>query len=190
MKAPALAGSNWTVREAVWPGFSVTGNVVPDIVKPVPDKVAELMVSGAVPAELNVRFCFAGVFKATLPNARLAELTVRVGAVGADDGWSSRAKVFVAPPALAVRVADWTEVTAEAVAVNPMLVAFAGTVTVGGMDTAALLLVRPTLKPPFGAAVLRVTVQASAPAPVRDPELQAMALSTGELPEPFFQPCP
>jgi len=56
--------------------------------------------------------------------------------------------------------------------VNPAVVAFAGTVTVAGTVTAALLLARLTLRPPLGAAADSVTVHASDPDPVMDPLLQ------------------
>ena len=53
----------------------MTGKVAPDIVKPVPVNVAELMVTGAVPLELSVTGSVVGVFTVTLPNAKLAGLT-------------------------------------------------------------------------------------------------------------------
>ena len=62
-------------------------------------------------------------------------------------------------------------------AVNPALVAFAGTVTVLGTVTAELLLDRFTLSPPLGAAAVSVTVHASVPDPVMVPLLQYSALS-------------
>ena len=49
-----VVGSNCTFSVTDWLGFKVTGNVAPDIVKPVPLNVAELMVTGAVPVEVNV----------------------------------------------------------------------------------------------------------------------------------------
>jgi hypothetical protein len=61
--------------------------------------------------------------------------------------------------------------------VNPALVAPAGTVTVLGTVTAELLLVRFTISPPLGAAVLSVTVQASVPDPVTVPLLQDSAFN-------------
>jgi hypothetical protein len=70
--APAAVGSNFTLSVADWVGFRVTGKVAPDIVKPVPVNVAELMVTGAVPVEVNVTGSVDGVFTVTLPNARLA----------------------------------------------------------------------------------------------------------------------
>ena len=57
------------------------------------------------------------------------------------------------------------------------LVALAGTVTVAGTVTAALLLDRRTLSPPLPAAVLRFTVQASLPVPVIETLVQVSAFS-------------
>ena len=62
-------------------------------------------------------------------------------------------------------------------AVNPTLVAFAGTVTVLGIVTAELLLDRFTLSPPLGAAAVSVTVHASDSDPVMAPLLQCSALN-------------
>jgi hypothetical protein len=72
------------------------------------------------------------------------------------------------PPADAVRVAFWAVVTAVTVAVNPALVAPAGTVTELGTVTAELLLDRLTASPPVPAAAERLTVQLSLPAPVNE----------------------
>src|SRR6204780_1184749 len=131
------------------------------------------MVTGAVPLELSVTGNVVGVFSVTLPNARLAGLMVNVGTAA----FNCRAKVFDTPPALAVRVTACAVVTEDTVAVNPAVVAFAGITTVAGTVTAALLLVKPTLKPPLPAAVVSVTVHASLPAPVTDALLQDNALN-------------
>lgn len=37
---PAAVGAKLTCRLTVWPGFNVTGKVAPDILKPVPERVA------------------------------------------------------------------------------------------------------------------------------------------------------
>ena len=79
MTAPAAVGSNFTLSVADWVGFRVTGNVAPDIVNPVPVSDAELMVTGAVPVEVNVTGSVDAVFTVTLPNARLAGLIVNCG---------------------------------------------------------------------------------------------------------------
>ena len=82
------------------------------------------------------------------------------------------------PPADAVSVALCVVVTAETVAVNPALVAPAGTVTDPGTVTALLLLERLTVRPPVPAAADRLTVQASLPAPVNELLAQLTPLST------------
>ena len=109
-----------------WLGFRVTGKVAPATVKPTPVKAAELTVTGAVPLEVKVTDFVAGVFNATLPKARVVVLTVRVGV----QAFNCKAKLSETLPAVAVRVADCAEVTAETVAVNAALVALAGTVNV------------------------------------------------------------
>ena len=53
--------------------------MAPDTVKPVPLRVAELMVTGAVPVELNVTGSVEAVFTVTSPNVRLAALIVNCG---------------------------------------------------------------------------------------------------------------
>jgi hypothetical protein len=78
------------------------------------------------------------------------------------------AKVFDAFAAFAVNVAACAVATGEMVAVNPALVAPAGTVTVAGAATAVLLLVRLTTMSPLGAAAPSVTVHVSVLAPVND----------------------
>jgi hypothetical protein len=171
--APVAVGSNCTSRVIARLGFKVTGKVAPDIVKPVPDNVAALMVTGAVPLEVSVTGNVVGVFTVTLPNARLAGLMVNVGTAA----FNCRAKVFDTPPVLAVRVTDCAVVTEVTVAVNPALVALAGTTTVAGTVTAVLLLLSPTLTPPLPAAELSVTVQLSLPAPVSDALLQDTELN-------------
>ena len=80
-------------------------------------------------------------------------------------------------PEVAIRVAICAVATEATVAEKAALVAFAGTVTVAGRTTAALLLERLTLRPPLPAAALRVTVQASVPDPIIAPLAQESALS-------------
>jgi hypothetical protein len=139
----------------------------------VPVSAAELMVTGDVPVEVNVTGSVVGVFTVTLPNARLVGLIVNVAAAA----FNCRAKVLETLPALAVSVTACADVTDDTVAVNPALLALAGTVTVAGTVTAALLLARLTLKPPLPAAAVSVTVQLSLPDPVIDALLQVSALN-------------
>jgi hypothetical protein len=122
--------------------------------------------------EVSVTVSVEAVFNVTLPNAKLVGLTVNVGTAA----FNCRAKVLETLPALAVRVTACAVVTEDTVAVNPALVALAGTTTVAGTVTAALLLVSPTLKPPLPAAALSVTVQLSLPEPVIDALLQVSPL--------------
>ena len=158
----------------------MTGKVAPDIVKPVPVSVGELMVTGAVPLELSVTGSVDGVFSVTLPNARLGRLTVNPGTAA----FNSSAKVFDVPPVFAVRVTDCAVVTDVTVAVKPVLVAFAGTTTAAGTVTDVLLLLNPTLTPPLPAAELSVTVHASLPAPVSDALLQERELNVPDTAVP------
>jgi hypothetical protein len=77
----------------------------------------------------------------------------------------------------AVSVAAVAVLTAEAVAVKVALVAAAATVTDDGMETAALLLARFTVRPLACAAAVSVTVQLSVPAPVIDALVHVRELS-------------
>jgi hypothetical protein len=77
--APVTVGSKRTFTVTDWLGLKVTGNVAPDVVKPVPVSAAELMVTGAVPVDVNVTGCVDAVFTITLPNVTLAALTVSSG---------------------------------------------------------------------------------------------------------------
>ncbi len=136
--------------------------------KPVPAILAALMVTDAVPEDVKVRDCVAGELRPTLPKAMVVALTLSVGAPVP----SSRAKVSVTLPALAVRVAVCAVLTEETVAVKAAMVEPAAAVTVAGTVTAELLLARLTQKPPLGAAALSATVQVSVPAPEIDPLAQ------------------
>jgi hypothetical protein len=150
------------------------------MLKPAPVSVPALMVSGAVPEEVKITdWGVAAVFTVTLLKVRLLVLRLRVGVavtVGAL-AFSSRAKVLESVPDVAVRVAVCVVVTGAVVAEKVTLVALAGTVTVAGTATAALLLERLTLTPPIPAVALRSTVQELVPAPVIEALVQASALS-------------
>ncbi len=88
-----------------------------------------------------------------------------------------KAKLLETVPALAITVADCAEATAVTLAKNAALLAFAGTVTVEGTFTAALLLNRFTLNPLAAAGALSVMVQRSVPAPMMDALLHVNALN-------------
>jgi hypothetical protein len=76
--APAAVGSKLTVNAVVCPGFSVTGKVVPVKVKPVPEMVGALMVTGRFPVELKVSVFVADIVTPSPPNARVVEEVARV----------------------------------------------------------------------------------------------------------------
>ena len=69
-----------TVNVAAWPGLRVSGNVTPEIEKPVPVSVAALTVTAPVPVDVSVTDCaVAAEFTVTLPNETFVALTLRVG---------------------------------------------------------------------------------------------------------------
>lgn len=173
LTAPVVVGSKLTVRVAVWLGCNVTGKLTPETVKPAPETATPLMVKAAVPDAVSDKGCVVGVLRLTLPKDRLLVLRLSVAVAGL----SCRAKVFVPPPAAAVSVAVWFEVTADAVAVKIALVAPAATVTDPGTVTELLLLESATAWPPAGAAAVRVTEQASVPAPVIEEFVHKTVLS-------------
>jgi hypothetical protein len=72
---------NCTCKVIVWFGFSVTGKLLPTVVKPTPVIAAELTVNGDVPVDVSVNDCVVAVFRVTLPKLRLVALTVTCGAV-------------------------------------------------------------------------------------------------------------
>ena len=179
--APATVGSNCTLRVALCPGFSDSGIDTPDILNPVPVSAAALTVAGAVPVELIVTVCVAGVFRFTFPKVTLLVLRVSVDTAA----FSCNPVVAETPPAVAVSVAVCALLTAVAVAVNPALAAPAATVTEAGTVTALLLLVRLTAVP-LVAADVSFTVQAAVPAPVSDALPHETALSVaGARPVPL-----
>ena len=56
----------------------MSGNVAPDSVKPAPVTVAELIVSGAVPVDINVTDWVGSALTATLPKVKLVVLMFSV----------------------------------------------------------------------------------------------------------------
>jgi hypothetical protein len=181
VEAPAVVGSNCTSSVDVCPGFNVIGKVAPANLNPVPLTEPVAIVTGAVPVDVIVTDCVAGVLRVTDPKATLLLPKVRVGVVA----FSVSANVLEIAPAVAVSVAVWFAVTAIAVAVKLALVAPAAIVTDAGTVTALLLLARVTAVA-LVAAEVSVTVHASVPAPVSDPLLHISALSVaGAWPVPL-----
>jgi hypothetical protein len=153
----------------------VIGNVIPENEKPVPEGVAELTVTAAVPVELRVIACVLAEFTATFPKARLLELMFKVGT----EAFNCRAAFKEMPLALAVRVADCVVDTDAMAAEKLAELAPAGTTIEAGTVTDELLLARLTENPPLAAAAFSITVQASVPAPVMDEFAQESAAGTG-----------
>jgi hypothetical protein len=149
--------------------------------KPAPVTLPELTVTAAVPVDVKVTDFDTAVFKATLPNETEEALTASVGTAA----FNCRAKLLEIPPALAVMVTDFAVDTAETDAVNPALVALAGTVTDAGTLIALSLLERLTVNPVPGAAELSPTVQLSVPEPVIDAFVQETALKVGGAATPL-----
>ena len=174
--APAVVGSNsMLIEEVGFEEFSVSGKVGPEKEKPVPLIVMVLTVTGAVPDEVKVKDCVAGVFKVTSPKAMLLALMLSVAMYA----FSCRAKFSDTVPALAVKVTACAVDTAETVAEKLPVVEPAATVTDAGTVTAELLLARFTVNPPVAAAGFKVTVQASVPEPVMEEFVQETAISVG-----------
>jgi hypothetical protein len=151
------------------------------MVKPAPVNAALLIVTGAVPVDVKVTYCVAVAFITTLPNGTVVALIVKVGVAE----FNCRTKLLETLLALAISVAVCADSTRDTVAMNPALVALAGTVTMDGTETAALLLDRLTLIPFFGAAALSVTVQASVPDLAKEALLQDKALRTASVGSPL-----
>jgi hypothetical protein len=178
---PAVFGLNCRFTVVAWPGPKVSGKTAPDIVNPVPVRVAALMVTGMPPTEDKVRGFTDCVFTVTLPKAMLLAFMLSVDSAAS----SFNAKVVVSLLTLAVSVTDCVAATCVAVAVNPTLVDLADTITEAGTETAALLLDRLTFIPPVGAGDFNVTVQVSVPDPVIDACVQESELSTVAFPVPL-----
>lgn len=162
----------------------MTGKFTPEVENPLPLNVAELMVTAAVPVELNVTDCVTGVPITVLPKEMLVALMPSVAVPVVN--WMM--KLLVTPPELAVRVTVCCVLKDETVALKLALVAFAGTATELGTATAELLLARFTESPLDPAAADKLTVQATVPAPDMEPLLHvsALRLPGADVPEPFM----
>jgi hypothetical protein len=78
---PATVGLNLACSVTVWFGLSVIGKVAPDTLKAAPVNVAALIVTGAVPEEVNVTGSVAVELTATLPKVTAVGVTVNRGVV-------------------------------------------------------------------------------------------------------------
>jgi len=96
-----VIGTNRMFRVAVWLGLRVSGRATPDTVNPVPVTAIALIVTGAVPVEVNVTDCVVTVLRFTDPKAMLAAFTFNVATLEVN----CNANVLETPLALAVSVA-------------------------------------------------------------------------------------
>jgi hypothetical protein len=138
--------------------------VTPEIEKPAPVTVAELMVTGPVPVEVSVIVCVVEALTETLPKLTVEVLTPSVGTAA----FNVKMNVCETPARAAVKVTVCAVDTEATVAEKLAVVAPAATVTEAGTVTAALLLVRFMANPPLPAAAFIVMVHASVPAPVME----------------------
>jgi hypothetical protein len=150
--AAAAPGPTITVAGTVTAGLLLAKFTV------IPPLAAALKITMqlSVPAPVNESF------------PQLSRLSTGEVRLVGDTAVSSRAKFSFTLPALAVSVTTCAAFTEATLAVNPALVAPAGTVTEAGTVTARLLLARFTVCPPLAAAAFKVTVQLSTPVPVQD----------------------
>ena len=163
--APTRVGSNFTLKVVDCPGFSVTGKVAPDTVKPVPFSVGALIVKAKLPVDANVRDCVAAVFTSTLPNDTLAALVLRAAESIEHDGFmKSEQGLHCLPPFLADFLAD-----------------FLAARSAPRRSFSCNALARLTLSPPLGAAAVSVTVQASSTHPVVDVVVQVSVFNADVL---------
>jgi len=144
-------------------------------VNPAPVTETEFTVSATVPVEDSVTTWVTAEFTPTLPKSTLELLTLNE----ATDAPSWSAKISVAVPVLAVRVAVCAEVTEATVALKLAVVVPAGTLTEFGTVTASLLLARLTETPPVAADAFNVTEQLSVADPVIEALLQVREVSMG-----------
>lgn len=79
--APEVVGSNCTWMVTAMDGFSVTGKVAPVNVNPVPEMLAPLTITGAVPDEVSVTGWLTVVPTGSLPKLTLLVLRVSCGLV-------------------------------------------------------------------------------------------------------------
>jgi hypothetical protein len=97
VRVPTAAGSNCTCTVIAMVGFRVTGNVTPEMVNPVPVRLAAPTVTAEVPVEVRVTVCVTGVPMMTLPKFKLVVLKVNTGFALAPAPVPLRLAVIVEP---------------------------------------------------------------------------------------------
>jgi hypothetical protein len=194
--APALVGSNCTLRVADWPDARVKGKAAPETVNPAPLMVTPLTVTVAVPVEVRVSDCVAGELRFTLPKAIVDALTLRVGTEAATpapvkltlielpvDESLARVSAPAAAPAvvgsnLMLRVADWLgervkgKVAPETVNPAPLMAALLTATAAVPVEVSVSDWVAGELRLTLPKAIvftltLRVGAEAATPVPVK-----------------------
>lgn len=154
----------------------MTGRFPPETENPAPEIESELIVTAAVPLEVNVTDFVTAVPTETFPNASDVELSVTAGTAA----FSCSAKLFDDEFALAVRLAVCVVLTEATVAVNDAVLAPEVTVTLPGTVTELELLASATPRVDV-AAELSVTVQDVDAAPVKELPAHDSALTEGVM---------
>ncbi|MGA8088038.1 MAG: hypothetical protein WCA10_12075 [Terracidiphilus sp.] len=142
----------------------MTGEVPPNIEKPVPVIETELMLAGAVPLEVTVTDFVTAVPSETLPNASELALRLSAGFVA----FSCITKLFEEAFALADNVAVCDVLTEATFALNEAADVPEATDTAAGTVTELLLLATLTLRPADGAAEVKERVHTVVAAPVNE----------------------
>jgi hypothetical protein len=132
-------------------------------------------VTATVPPEVTVTDFVTAVPTDTLPNE--SEVALKFNAAEAAFSCSETALELL--PVVAVSVTDCGLLTGATFAVKAALVAPAETVTELGIETAGLVVPRPTLNPPAGGGPDKFTVHESAIDPVIEVFLQDTPLTVG-----------
>jgi hypothetical protein len=76
---PTAVGANSMFIVATCPGFNVVGKLATEREKPLPVRLAELIITGAVPVDARATDCVAAVFTSTSPNGMLVALMLSLG---------------------------------------------------------------------------------------------------------------
>jgi len=193
-EGPIVRLNVWETPLAVAVNCTVTAAVT---VPAVATKVALLLPAGTVTDPGTVRFALLLLSETVTPppDAAAVRLTVQVlvpaatsepgtqlspaSCAGPCEGTTVRLKVCELPFRLAVSCTVIAAVTVAAVITKLTLLLPAGTVTDPGTVRFGLLLLSETVRPPPGAAAVRLTVQVPAPAAASDAGLQLSWLSAG-----------
>jgi hypothetical protein len=159
LDVPVAVGRNCTCNVTDCVGFSVAGRLPPLMVKPTPVMAAELIVTGAVPVDVNVSDCVVAVFTVTLPKLKVAALTVNCG-LGAAVLVPLRVTRLVLPPDELLPIVIWPLAVPVVVGLNWIW----SVIDSVGFSVAGKLL--PTIEKPVPVIVAEFTVTGAVPVDV------------------------